>query len=144
MIETTLENGLKVLIKEDHSAPVASCYIWYRVGARNEQPGITGISHWVEHMLFKGTPKFPKEKLMRIIERNGGRWNGFTSHDYTAYFEDLPATRIELALEIEADRMQNAVFDPKEVEAERTVVLSERQGAENHPEYLLYEAVQSV
>ncbi|MFA4016387.1 MAG: hypothetical protein RUDDFDWM_001490 [Candidatus Fervidibacterota bacterium] len=144
VVEEVLDNGLKVLVKEDHFAPLSSCYVWYRVGSRNEHPGITGISHWVEHMLFKGTQRFPKELLMRLIERKGGRWNGFTSHDYTAYFEDLPASEIELAIEIEADRMCNATFDPKEVEAERTVIISERQGAENHPEFLLSEAVQSV
>jgi zinc protease len=144
VVEEVLENGLKVLVKEDHFAPLSSCYVWYRVGSRNEHPGITGISHWVEHMLFKGTQRFPKELLMRLIERKGGRWNGFTSHDYTAYFEDLPANEVGLAIEIEADGMCNAVFDPKEVEAERTVILSERQGAENHPEFLLGEAVQSV
>jgi zinc protease len=89
VVEEVLENGLKVLVKEDHFAPLSSCYVWYRVGSRNEHPGITGISHWVEHMLFKGTQRFPKELLMRLIERKGGRWNGFTSPDYTAYFEGL-------------------------------------------------------
>lgn len=142
--EEVLDNGLKVLVKEDHTTPLASCYMWYRLGSRNEHPGITGISHWVEHMLFKGTPRFPKELLTRLIERKGGRWNGFTSHDYTAYFEDLPSSDIELALQIESDRMTNAIFDPKEVEAERTVIISERQGAENHPEFLLSEAVHAV
>lgn len=144
VVEEVLDNGLKVLIKEDHTMPLASCYLWYRFGSRNEHPGITGIFHWVEHMLFKGTPKFPKELLTRLIERNGGRWNGFTAHDYTAYFEDLPASSIELAIEIESDRMSSAIFDPAEVEAERTVIISERQGAENHPEFLLGEAVQAV
>ncbi|MBC8233657.1 insulinase family protein, partial [bacterium] len=80
--EFTLSNGLKVLLKEIHVAPVAACYIWYKVGARNEYPGITGISHWVEHILFKGTPSLPKEELKRQIERNGGRWNGVTNADY--------------------------------------------------------------
>ncbi|MCS7253203.1 MAG: pitrilysin family protein [Armatimonadota bacterium] len=141
VVEGVLDNGLKVLVKEDHTMPLASCYVWYNLGSRNEHPGITGISHWVEHMLFKGTPKFPKELLMRLIERKGGRWNGFTSRDYTAYFEDLPSSDIELAIEIESDRMSNAIFDPKEVEAERMVIISERQGAENHPEFLLEEAV---
>ncbi len=139
-----LKNGLKVLIKEVHAAPVASCYIWYKVGARNERPGITGISHWVEHMLFKGTPSFPKEELKRVIERNGGQWNGFTNTDYTAYFETLPADKIELGLHIEADRMQNSVFDANEVGQERTVILSEREGAENHPQFLLREEVQAT
>jgi len=142
--EHLLSNGLKVLIKEVHAAPVASCYIWYKVGARNERPGITGISHWVEHMLFKGTPSFPKEELKRVIERNGGQWNGFTSTDYTAYFETLPADKIELGIHLEADRMHNSIFDEDEVGRERTVVLSEREGAENHPQFLLREEVQAT
>ena len=84
--ETTLPNGMLVLTREVHSAPVATCCVWYRVGARNERPGITGISHWVEHMLFKGTPNIPKGEMDRLIARNGGTFNGFTSQDYTAYF----------------------------------------------------------
>jgi zinc protease len=144
VLETSLKNGLKVLIKEVHSAPVVACYIWYRVGSRNERPGITGISHWVEHMLFKGTKKFPKEEIKRIIERNGGRWNGFTGFDYTAYFEVLPSDKLELGLEIESDRMCNSLFDSGEVELERTVIISEREGAENSPEYLLWEEILST
>ena len=142
--EFTLSNGLKVLLKEIHVAPVAACYIWYKVGARNEYPGITGISHWVEHILFKGTPSLPKEELKRQIERNGGRWNGFTNADYTAYFEILPVDKIELALKLESDRMQNSIFDESEIESERTVILSEREGAENHPQFLLREEVQAA
>jgi len=139
-----LENGLKVLTKEVHATPVASLYIWYRVGARNERPGLTGISHWVEHMLFKGTEKFPKETIKRVIEGNGGKWNGFTSMDYTAYYEVLPADKIEVGLALEADRMQNSIFDPEEVENERTVILSERAGAENSPQFALREEVQAT
>ena len=142
--EYMLKNGLKVLIKEAHAAPVASCYIWYKVGARNERPGITGITHWVEHMLFKGTPSFPKEELKRVIERNGGQWNGFTNSDYTAYYETLPADKIELGIQIEADRMHNSIFDANEVQQERTVILSEREGAENYPQFLLREEVQAA
>ena len=139
-----LDNGLTILTKEVYSAPVASIYIWYRVGARNERPGLTGISHWVEHMLFKGTKKFPKENLKRVIEGNGGKWNGFTSMDYTAYYEVLPADKIEVGLALEADRMQNSIFDPEEVENERTVILSERAGAENSPRFVLREEVQAA
>jgi zinc protease len=138
---TVLDNGLTVLLKEAHAAPVATCWIWYRVGGRNETPGSTGISHWTEHMVFKGTPAFPKGEIMRQVNKNGGVFNGFTSQDYTAYFETLPAGRIELGLRIEADRMANSVFDLDEVESERTVILSERQGAENSPSFLLHEEV---
>ncbi|UCC61994.1 MAG: insulinase family protein, partial [Anaerolineae bacterium] len=95
---TALDNGLTVLLKEVHTAPVATCWIWYRVGGRNETPGLTGISHWVEHMMFKGTPAFPKGEIMRLVNKNGGVLNGFTSQDYTVYFETLPADRIELGL----------------------------------------------
>ena len=144
IIEHQLINGLKVLTKEVHAAPVASSYIWYKVGSRNERPGLTGVSHWVEHMLFKGTPKFSKEELGRFIEGNGGRWNAFTSNDYTAYYETLPADKISVALALESDRMQNSVFDPEEVEAERTVILSEREGYENTPQFVLREEVQAT
>ncbi len=144
IIEHELANGLKVLAKEVHAARVVSSYIWYKVGSRNERPGLTGVSHWVEHMLFKGTPKFPKEELGRVIEGNGGRWNAFTSTDYTAYYETLPADKISVALALESDRMQNSVFDPDEVEAERTVILSEREGYENTPQFVLREEVQAI
>ena len=141
---TSLSNGLSVLTQESHNAPVASFWVFYRVGSRNEVLGRTGISHWVEHMLFKGTPQFPKGEIDRQIARNGGMLNGFTSIDYTTYFETLPADRLDLALRIEADRMLNSVFDPEEVEAERTVIISERQMNENHPAWLLSEEVRAT
>ncbi|MGQ9840996.1 MAG: M16 family metallopeptidase [Anaerolineae bacterium] len=141
---TVLDNGLTVVLREMHHAPVASFWVWYRVGSRNEHNGITGISHWVEHMLFKGTPNFPQGELDRAISREGGMFNGMTWLDFTTYFETLPAERIELALQVEADRMVNAVFDPAETELERTVIISERQGNENNPEFLLSEALQAV
>ena len=140
-VNTQLSNGLAVLIKEAHTAPVASFWVWYRVGSRNEHTGITGISHWVEHMLFKGTQMFPKGAAEKAIAREGGVFNGMTWYDFTTYLATLPTARIELALRIEADRMVNAVFDPDEVAAERTVIISERQGAENDPEFLLNEEV---
>jgi len=142
--ETVLENGLTVITKEIPSSPAISNWLWYRAGSRNESPGITGVSHWVEHMLFKGTKKFAKDKVDRLLSKHGGVFNAFTSEDYTTYFETLPSRQLRLALEIEADRMQNAIFDPKEVESERTVIISEREGAENQPTYLLYEEVQSA
>lgn len=144
LTRTRLENGLTVLVRESHSAPVASFWIYYRVGSRNEQPGYTGISHWVEHMLFKGTPRFPSGEFDRAISRAGGVSNGVTSQDWTTYFETLPAERIGLALEFESDRMTNAVFDDDEVESERTVILSEREGAENSVFWQLSEEVQAA
>lgn len=140
----TLPNGMLVLLREVHTAPVATCWVWYRVGSRNENIGTTGISHWVEHMLFKGTPAIPKGEMDRLIARNGGTFNGFTSNDYTAYFETLPADRIELGLQIESDRMVNSLFDPAEVESERTVIISEREGHENDPEWWLNEALMAA
>lgn len=139
-----LDNGLTVLIRQMHHAPVASLWLWYRVGSRNEIPGITGISHWVEHMMFKGTPRVPKGELDRLISREGGYNNALTWFDWTAYFETLPAQRIGLALEIEADRIVNALFDAGEAEAERTVIISERQSSENEPGFRLGEAVQAA
>jgi len=139
--EALLDNGLKVLTVVRRAAPVASVWAWYRVGSRNERLGITGVSHWVEHMLFKGAREFGKGEVFKQVAKHGGMNNGFTGHDFTAYYETLPAESLDLGLRIEADRMANAAFDPAEVEAERTVILSEREGAENHPAYLLSEEV---
>ena len=141
---TRLRNGLEVRLQEIHTAPLVTCWVWYRVGSRNETPGTTGISHWVEHMQFKGTPTFPAGVLDRTISRNGGVWNAFTWLDWTAYLEVLPADRIKLALELEADRMEHSLFEANEVEAERTVIISERQGHENEPTFRLAEEVQAA
>ena len=129
--KTRLDNGLTVLLKEMHHAPVATFMIWYRVGSRNELPGHTGVSHWVEHMMFKGTPQFPGDLMERSISREGGFWNAFTWLDYTAYYETMPSDRIDLALRLEADRMVNTIMPDEEVESERTVILSERAMYEN-------------
>ena len=144
VVTQVLDNGLTVLIRPMYHAPVASLWLWLRVGSRNEVPGITGISHWVEHMMFKGTPNVPKGELDRLVSREGGYNNAMTWLDWTVYYETLPAQRIDLALEIEADRVANALFDLQEVEAERTVIVSERQGAENEPGFRLSEAVQAA
>lgn len=140
----TLANGLQVLLKEIHTSPIVSQWIWYRVGSRDEVPGMTGASHWVEHMLFKGTPQFPLGALDRAISREGGYLNAFTFLDWTAFFETLPADKAEIALHLEADRMFNCLFEPNEVASERTVVISERQGSENEPMFRLSEEVQSA
>lgn len=142
--ESTLSNGLMVRLKEIHTSPIISHWIWYRVGSRNEIPGKTGLSHWVEHMQFKGTPGFPASILDKAISRDGGFWNAFTYLDWTTFFETLPAEKIELALKLEADRMVNSIYDPEEVESERTVIISEREGSENEPLFRLSEAVQSA
>ncbi len=142
--QVQLKNGMKVMLKEIHTAPIISSWIWYRVGSRDESTGRTGISHWTEHMLFKGTKKFPGGILDKAISRDGGRWNASTSRDSTRYYETMPAAKIDLALRLEADRMTRSLFDPKEVASERTVVISEREGSENEPMFLLGEAVQNA
>ncbi|MFZ2095827.1 MAG: pitrilysin family protein [Anaerolineales bacterium] len=144
LTKLTLSNGLIVLLKEVHTSPIISQWIWYRVGSRDEVPGMTGASHWVEHMMFKGTPDFPLGALDKAISREGGYLNAFTFLDWTSYFETLPADKIDLALRLEADRMFNSLFDPNEVNSERTVVISERQGSENEPLFRLSEEIQSA
>ena len=139
--EHHLDNGLMILLAPRRTAPVATFWVWYRVGSRNEVPGITGISHWVEHMMFKGTPSLGKGEIMHLVSRNGGVDNAFTWTDFTAYFETFPSDRIDHALRIESDRMVNSLFDPDEVASERTVIISEREGAENEPRFWLGEEV---
>jgi zinc protease len=135
----TLENGLKVILQPIPGAKALSTWVTYRIGSRNEVPGMTGSTHWVEHMLFKGGGRLRKGDIDRMVSELGGRHNAFTHSDFTTYFTTLPATAMDTALLIEAERMRNAEFDPKEVEAERTVVISEREGAENQPEFLVEE-----
>ncbi|MBI5945464.1 MAG: insulinase family protein [Chloroflexi bacterium] len=142
--QTTLKNGMKVMLKEIHTAPIISSWVWYRVGSKDEPTGKTGISHWTEHMQFKGTKKFPANILDKAISREGGRWNASTSHDSTRYFETMPADKIDLALRLEADRMVNSNYNKKEVASERTVIISEREGHENEPMFRLSEAVQNT
>ena len=122
-----LDNGLKLIVKEVHRAPVVINSIWYKVGSADEYNGITGISHMLEHMLFKGTTKYPKGVFSEIISKNGGKLNAFTSYDYTGYYEILPKEKIEIAIKLEADRMTNIVFDENEFLKERKVVQEERR-----------------
>jgi len=144
LIRTTLNNGLQVILRPSQRAPVASFWLFYRVGSRNEIPGYTGISHWVEHMLFKGTERYPRGEFDKAVARAGGVFNGMTWQDWTVSFETFPAERIDLALQVESDRMANAIFDVEETEAERTVILSEREGSENSYFYRLQEEVQAA
>ncbi len=136
-----LNNGLTIYLKEVHTAPIISHWVWYRVGSRYETNGKLGISHWVEHMQFKGTHRFPGPKMDQLISREGGIWNAFTHLDWTTYFETMPADKIDTAIELEADRMFNSLFDPNEVESERQVILSEKSGKENEPMQRLNTAV---
>jgi zinc protease len=137
--EFRLENGLEVLILEDHAVPLVTVQVWYRVGSRNERPGITGISHVLEHMMFKGTPKYGPGLYSQLIQRYGGTQNAFTSYDMTAYYSVLPAAQLELAIDLEADRMTHLSLDPQEIKAEREVVKEERRLRENAPTGPMYE-----
>ncbi len=125
--EFTLTNGLKILLVEEPKAPVVTVQIWYKVGSRNEVMGRAGLSHMLEHMMFKGTPKFGKGEFSKIIKKNGGNDNAFTSQDFTAYFENLAADKLGLALEMEADRLKGLLLDDKEFQLEREVVKEERR-----------------
>jgi len=138
--ETTLDNGLKIIVKEDHRAPVVVSQIWYKVGASDEPDGLTGISHVLEHMMFKGTSAHKNGEFSRIIAENGGRENAFTGADYTAYFQQLEKSRLAIAFELEADRMRNLVLDDQEVAKEIRVVMEERRlRTDDQPESLAYE-----
>ncbi len=142
--EHFLDNGLKVVTRESRTVPLISFFVWYRVGARNEPAGMSGASHWVEHMLFKRTRTLAPGDIGRLVTGVGGAWNGFTTEDTTAYFETVPAQHLDLPLRIEADRMVNAVFDPDDVSGERTVIISEREGHESSPMFLLTEAIEAA
>ena len=142
--QTTLDNGLRVILREVRERPLVGAWMWYRVGGRNELPGTTGVSHWVEHMLFKGGKRFGKGEITKEVSRRGGALNAFTWIDCTAYYLTLPSSEIDLALAIESDRIYDTRIEPEEAEAERSVVISEREGSENYPEFWLREEVQAV
>jgi zinc protease len=135
--EEVLENGLRVLVQEVHTAPLASVWCWYRVGSKDEAPGLTGVSHWVEHMNFKGTKNIPRDKVKGIIEQFGGYWNGYTWIDQTTYTETATRDALDRMLFIEAERMASCLYDPDDCESERTVIIAELQGGENDPDTLL-------
>ncbi len=133
--ETTLSNGLRVVVQEDHRSPVVVAQIWYKVGSVDEPNGLTGVSHVLEHMMFKGTAKLKPGEFSRVVAENGGRENAFTGRDYTAYFQQWEKSRLPLSFELEADRMQNLRFDPEEFRKEVQVVLEERRlRTEDRPE----------
>src|SRR5579884_1852533 len=135
--KTVLDNGLVVLTKELHTSPIVTSMIWYRVGSRNESMGQTGKSHFLEHMLFKGTERFKKGEIDLLTLKNGGGNNAFTSHDFTAYYFNFASDRWDIALEIEADRMVSCAFDPEEFEAEKKVVIEELKTGLDSPWGLL-------
>ena len=135
--EAVLDNGLKVLVQEVHTAPLASVWCWYKVGSKDEGPGLTGVSHWVEHMNFKGTRNIPRDQVKGIIEQFGGTWNGYTWIDQTTYLETASNDALDRMLFIEAERMNACLYEPEDCESERTVIISELKGGENDPEQLL-------
>jgi zinc protease len=135
--EASLDNGLKLLVHEVHAAPLVSVWCWYRVGSRDEGPGRTGVSHWVEHMNFKGTVNIPRDEIKGLVERFGGLWNGYTWIDQTTYLETAGRDALDQLLFIEAERMSNGLYEPDDCESERTVIISELQGGENDPDQLL-------
>jgi zinc protease len=137
MRRTTLDNGLTVLIQEEHTAPLASVWCWYRVGSKDEPPGVTGVSHWCEHMNFKGTENIPRDQVKGLIEQYGGSWNGYTWIDQTTYLETATRDALDRMLFIEAERMARCLYHPDDCESERTVIISELQGGENDPDQLL-------
>lgn len=138
--EIKLDNGLRVIVKEDHRAPVVVSQVWYKVGSSYEHDGITGISHVLEHMMFKGTHKHPPGEFSRIIAANGGRENAFTGQDYTAYFQQLEKSRLKVSFEMEADRMRNLLLKPEEFAKEIKVVMEERRlRTEDDPQSLTQE-----
>jgi len=135
-----LDNGMKILVKEDHRAPVVVSQVWYKVGSSYEYNGITGVSHVLEHMMFKGTKTLGPNEFSKIIAANGGRENAFTGKDYTAYFQRLHKDRLEVSMRLEADRMRNLTLDQKEFAKEVNVVKEERRlRTEDKPTSLTYE-----
>lgn len=141
----TLKNGLKVIVKEDHRAPVAVFQLWYKVGSSYEHDGITGISHMLEHMMFKGTEKLGPGEYSRIVSENGGEENAFTGNDYTAYYVRIAKERLPIVFELEADRMANLKLDPEEFAKEREVVIEERRlRTEDRPRSLAFEHFMAV
>ena len=137
----TLDNGLKVLVQEEHTAPLASVWCWYKVGSKDERPGLTGVSHWVEHMNFKGTTNIPRDQVKGIIEQFGGSWNGYTWIDQTTYLETATKDALDRMLFIESERMANCLYHPDDCESERTVIISELHGGENDPDQFLDQEV---
>ncbi len=140
VIEAVLDNGMKILIKQDHRAPVVVAQVWYRIGSSYEPDGITGVSHVLEHMMFKGTKRYGKGEFNRIIAENGGRDNAFTGRDYTAYFQTLEKSRLPISMELESDRMRGMLLDEEEFAKELQVVIEERRlRTEDKAESKVYE-----
>lgn len=144
-LEYRLDNGMKLIVREDHRAPVVVSQIWYKIGASYEHDGISGVSHVLEHMLFKGTKTLKSGEFSAIIAENGGKENAFTGKHYTAYFQRISSDRLELCLRLEADRMRNVVFVEEEFKKELEVIKEERRWrVDNKPKSKLYEQFNAI
>ena len=145
VFEAVLPNGLKVILLENHKVPLITFQVWYRVGSRNEAWGKTGLSHVLEHMMFKGTEKIGPLEFSRIVQENGGNDNAFTSRDYTAYFENLSSDRVQVSIDLESDRMQNLRLNEEDFRTERMVVMEERRlRTEDNPAAILQEQLEAT
>jgi zinc protease len=142
--EYKLDNGLKILLKQNNEAPLISFQVWYRAGSRNERNGYTGLAHYLEHMMFKGTKQFRKGEIAQSIELKGGIFNAFTSDDYTAYYENFAPEHLELGIKIESDRMCNSLLRQEELKLERSVVISELEGRDNSPHSIIYRSLKAA
>ena len=140
-----LDNGMEVVVLTDRRVPVVTHMVWYRVGAADEPPLKSGIAHFLEHLMFKGTPSVPPGEMSKIVARNGGQDNAFTSQDYTGYFQRVAIDRLPLVMEMEADRMTNLVLTDELVYPERDVILEERSSrVDNNPSSILNEQVSAA
>jgi zinc protease len=140
-----LDNGMQVVVVENHRVPIVSHMVWYRVGAADEPAGKSGIAHFLEHLMFKGTPDIAPGEFSKIVARNGGRDNAFTSSDYTAYYQNIAADRLEMVMRMEADRMRNLTLDDANVASELKVVQEERSArTDNNPSALLHERMEAA
>jgi len=141
----TLQNGMKVVVIPNHRAPVVTHMVWYKFGAADEQPGKSGIAHFLEHLMFKGTPKVPDGQFSRIVKKLGGNDNAFTTQDYTAYYQNVPLASLETVMRMEADRMKNLTLREEEVASERQVIIEERrQRVDNQPQARFQEQMMSA
>jgi zinc protease len=140
-----LDNGMQVVVVSNPRVPVVTHMVWYKVGAADEGPGESGVAHFLEHLMFKGTPSYPNGEFSKILARNGGQENAFTSYDYTGYFQTVARDRLELVMGMEADRMTNLVLSSEDIDTERLVVLEERRSrTDNNPSALLREQVNAA
>ena len=145
VVEFTLGNGLQVLVIPDHRAPVVTQMIWYKVGAADEPPGSSGIAHFLEHLMFKGTDAIPPGQFSKIVAKNGGEDNAFTNHDVTAYFQRVAKDRLPTVMAMEADRMANLRLTEEDVATERDVILEERRSrVDNDPSSILQEQMMAA